>query len=205
MRIGIYGGSFDPIHVGHLWVAEAALEGLQLSEIRWIPTATSPLKRGGTVASDQDRLQMLRLAVSGFPEHVIDDREIRRGDVSYTLDTVEEIQRESPEAEIVMVIGSDSLALLPKWHRPKRLLELVIPAVVQRGGDDPIEFSVLETFVDGPRLNVIRSHVIKMPVIELSSSDLRSRISDGKSIRFRVPRAVESFIEASGLYRTTTE
>ena len=86
-----------------------------------------------------------------------------------------------------------------------RELELVIPAVVQRGGDDGIDFSILEPLVDSARLEIIRSHVIKMPVIELSSSDLRSRISSGKRIRFRVPRAVESFIEAGGLYRTTAE
>ncbi len=94
MRLGIYGGSFDPIHIGHLWVAEAALESLGLSEIRWIPAATSPLKPAGTIASNEDRLQMIRLAVSGCPQHVIDDRELRRGEVSYTVDTVAEIQQE---------------------------------------------------------------------------------------------------------------
>lgn len=205
MRIGIYGGSFDPIHIGHLWVAEAALESLGLSAIRWMPTATSPLKRGGTAANDEDRLQMIRLAVSGCEEHVIDDREIRRGDVSYTVDTAEEIKNELPDAEIMMVIGSDSLELMPRWHRPERLLQLVTPAVVQRGGDAPIDFSILQGLVDSERIEVFRSHVIQMPVIELSSTDLRSRVAAGKSIRFRVPRAVEAFIEANGLYRSGSE
>ena len=202
MRVGIYGGSFDPIHLGHLWVAEAALESLALTEIRWIPAATSPLKPKGTVASDEDRLQMLRLALGGCPEHVIDDREIRRGEVSYTVDTVDQLQREHPEAETIMVIGSDSLAMLPRWHQPKRLLQMIIPAVVQRGGTDDIDFSVLDGLVDKERLEIFRQHVIKMPQIELSSSDLRARAAEGKSIRFRVPRAVEAFINAQSLYRT---
>ncbi len=205
MRVGIYGGSFDPIHIGHLWVAEAALESLQLSEIRWIPAATSPLKPDGTVASDHDRLQMLRLAVSGCQRHVIDDREIRRGQVSFTVDTMEEIQRELPGAEIMMVIGSDSLALLPRWHQPQRLLQMVIPAVVQRGGTEPIDFSLLDGVVSNDRIELFRRHIIRMPVIELSSSELRDRVAAGKSIRFRVPRAVEAYIEAQSLYRRLGE
>jgi nicotinate-nucleotide adenylyltransferase len=201
MRIGIFGGSFDPIHLGHLWVAEAALETCQLAEIRWLPAATSPLKPDGTVASDEDRLQMVHLAVSGCAGHVVDDREIRRGDVSYTVDTAAEISGEFPAAEIVMVIGSDSLASLPQWHQPARLLELVIPAVVQRGGNPPIDFSVLQGIVPPDRIELFRSHVIQMPQIELSSSELRQRVAAGKSIRFRVPRAVEALIAARSLYR----
>ena len=202
MRIGIFGGSFDPIHLGHLWVAEAALESCGLSEIRWLPAATSPLKPAGTVASDEDRLQMVRLAVSGCAGHVVDDREIHRGDVSYTVDTVAEFVQEYPAAEIVMVIGSDSFASLPQWHQPQRLLQLVIPAVVQRGGRPPIDFSVLEGLVPPDRIELFRTQVIRMPQIELSSSELRQRVAAGNSIRFRVPRAVEALIEARSLYRS---
>jgi len=201
MRIGIFGGSFDPIHLGHLWVAEAALESCGLSEIRWMPAATSPLKPAGTVASDEDRLQMVRLAVSGCAGHVVDDREIKRGAVSYTVDTAAEIVQEFPAAEIVMVIGSDSLASLPQWHQPQRLLQLVIPAVVQRGGSPPIDFSALAGIVPPDRIELFRSQVIKMPQIELSSRELRQRVAAGNSIRFRVPRAVEALIEARSLYR----
>ncbi len=202
MRIGIFGGSFDPIHLGHLWVAEAALESCGLSELRWLPAAKSPLKPAGTIASDEDRLQMVRLAVSGCAEYVVDDREIHRGDVSYTVDTVAEIMQEYPAAEVVMVIGSDSLALLPQWHQPQRLLQWVIPAVVQRGGSPPIDFSVLEGLVPPDRIELFRSQVIRMPQIELSSSELRQRVAAGNSIRFRVPRAVEALIEARSLYRS---
>ena len=200
MRIGIFGGSFDPVHFGHLWIAESALESLGLDQIRWIPAAQSPLKPNGPIAAAEDRLQMLRLAIGGADQHIVDDREIRRGEVSYSVDTVDELMAEFPDAQIVMVIGSDSLATMPKWHEPKKLLENVIPAVVQRGGDAEIDFGVLAEIATAERIELFRKHVIKMPVIELSSSELRDRVGAGKGIRFRTPRAVEALIAASKLY-----
>lgn len=205
MRIGIFGGSFDPVHYGHLWIAQSALESLELNEIRWIPAAQSPLKPGGPVAPAEDRLQMLKLAIGGADQHVVDDREIRRGEVSYTVDTVNELLNENPNAEIVMVIGSDSLATMNKWHEPKQLLEKVAPAVVQRGGDPDIDFGVLADLVTPDRIELFKKHVIKMPVIELSSSNLRERIGAGKGIRFRTPRAVEAMIAASKIYQVDDE
>jgi nicotinate-nucleotide adenylyltransferase len=201
MRIGVFGGSFDPVHIGHLWIAEAALESLELAEIRWIPTAVSPLKPEGPVASDEHRLQMLRLAVSGCDEYVIDDREIRRGKLSYTVETVEELRAEHPETEIVIIIGSDSLATIPQWRDAERLLRLALPAVVQRGGWEEPDFSVLEGLVDQDRIDRIRHCVIPMPLIEVSSREMRARVAAGRSLRFRTPRAVESLIKAEGIYR----
>ena len=201
MRLGVFGGSFDPVHIGHFWIAEAALETLGLDVIHWVPAATSPLKRGGPVASEDDRLEMLRLAIAGSERHLVDDREIRRGEISYTVDTVTEFQREFPEAEVVFIIGSDSLASIRRWHEPERLLQMAIPAVVQRGGEPEIDFSVLDGLVGQERLEQIRAAVVPMPVLELSSSELRSRLARGRSIRYRTPRAVEAMIRAKGLYR----
>ena len=200
-RIGIFGGSFDPIHLGHLWIAQAAVESLQLSEIRWIPAATSPLKRNGTVASDENRLQMVRLAVSGNEKFVLDDREIQRGEISYTVDTIAEIKAEQPDDDFFLIIGADSLSTFGRWHQPSRLLDMVIPAVVARGGDPPIDFSILEDLTTKDRIESIKKHVVTMPLIEVSSTDLRKRIADGKSIRYQVPAAVEAFIRAENLYR----
>lgn len=200
MKIGVIGGSFDPIHFGHLWIAEYALESLGLDQIRWIPTAQSPLKPAGPVASDVDRLEMLRLALSALENHVVDEREIRRGDVSYTVDTMAGLRAEFPEAELFLLVGSDSLATIRQWHQPQRLLELATFAVVQRGGEDAIDFSVLEGLVSPERLEQLRRHVISMPLIEVSSTDLRNRVREGRSIRFRTPRAVEAMILASKLY-----
>ena len=201
MRIGVFGGSFDPVHVGHLWIAEAALEWLGLDEVRWIPAATSPLKPAGPVATDQQRLEMLKLAVSGAEKHVVDDREIVRGEISYTVDTLAEIHAEFPEAELLLIIGSDSLASFRQWHQPERLLEMALPAVVQRGGEAEIDFSVLQGLASTERLDAAGELVIKMPVIEISSSEIRARIGEGRSVRFRIPRPVEALIEAVNLYR----
>jgi nicotinate-nucleotide adenylyltransferase len=143
---------------------------------------------------------MIRLAISGCQSFEVDDREIRRGQLSYTVDTVAEICAENPDAEVIFIIGSDSLADIGRWHQPQRLLSLALPAVVQRGGEPAIDFSVLEGLVDPQRLKQIRDHVIEMPIIEVSSSELRSRLANRRSIRFRTPRAVEAMIEAKGLY-----
>ncbi|WP_144057912.1 nicotinate (nicotinamide) nucleotide adenylyltransferase [Novipirellula maiorica] len=201
MRIGLFGGSFDPVHLGHLWIAEAARETLSLDQVRWIPTATSPLKPAGAVASSEDRLEMLQQALADNPSYELDDREIRRGEVSYTVDTVAELMQEMPDAQFFMIIGSDSLATFPLWHQPQRLLELITPAVVQRGGEGAIDFSVLQDLVDRERIAAIASHVIAMPVIELSSSELRERVQQGRSIRYRTPSGVEAVIQRRGLYR----
>ncbi len=202
-RIGIYGGSFDPVHIGHLWIAEAARGSLILDEVRWIPAATSPLKPHGPVASDDDRLQMVRLAISGNSRFVVDDREISRGEISYTVDTIAEIAGECPGDELFLIIGSDSLASLDRWHEPTRLLDIVTLAVVQRGGDPPIDFGVLGTLTGAEQILRAREHVISMPVIDVSSSDLRARCSVGRSIRYQVPAPVEAFIMAKSLYRQT--
>ena len=126
MRIGILGGSFDPPHVGHLWIAEAVRESLKLDEIRWIPAAISPLKPDGPVASNQQRRQMLGLAIAGCESYRLDDRELKRGDVSYTLHTLQELKKELPDAEFFLIMGSDSLASIRHWHQPQRL-----PMIVQ--------------------------------------------------------------------------
>ena len=143
---------------------------------------------------------MVRLAVSGSSKHVVDDREIVRGDVSYTVDTLDQIRSEHPDAEIFLIIGSDSLASFEKWHEPERLLTLVSLAVVQRGGEPPVDFSVLDGLASPEIVKVCSESVIDMPVIELSSTELRNRIAEGRSIRFRLPRSVEALIEANHLY-----
>jgi nicotinate-nucleotide adenylyltransferase len=200
MRVGVFGGSFDPVHLGHLWIAEAAIEALDLSELRWMPAAQSPLKSSGPIASDSQRLIMLGLALSGAEHHVIDDRELRRGGVSYTVDTVIEMQQELKSAELFLIIGSDSLSTIRQWHRPTELLMRIIPAVVRRGGDPVPDYSLLSGLIDDDRLARTRDSTIEMPLIEISSSDLRQRMADRKSIRFRTPRAVEAFIHAERLY-----
>lgn len=201
MRLGLFGGSFDPVHVGHYWIAQAALETLGLDRVVWIPAATSPLKQEGTQASSEHRLEMLRMTVEGCRRHVVDDREIRRGAISYTVDTVAELCREHPQDELFLIMGSDSLATIQQWRQPGRLLEMAMLAVVQRGGEPELDFSVLRDLVDQQRAAAIRRHVITMPQIELSSREIRARVAGDRSVRYRVPLRVESYISLKGLYR----
>lgn len=199
-RIGIFGGSFDPVHIGHLWIAEAAREQCRMDEVRWIPAAVSPLKQGGPIASDADRLAMVRLAISGNDKFTVDQRELRRGETSYTVDTLTELATEFSGDELFLIIGSDSLMSLDRWHQPSRILDLITPVVIQRGGDKPLDFSILDPLTDQAKIDVAKKHIVKMPLIELSSSDVRARVARRDSVRYRIPAAVEAFISNSGLY-----
>lgn len=201
MRIGVFGGSFDPVHYGHLWIAMQAWEQLQLEELRIVPAAQSPLKPIGVHAAAEQRLEMLRLATGGTSQLVVDDRELLRGGVSYTVDTLQSLQQQQPAAEWLLIIGSDSLASFPQWHQPQRILQLATLAVVQRGGDPAIDYAVLEPLADAALIARCQAAEIRMPQIELSSSELRHRVAAGRSIRFRTPRAVETYIDAQRLYR----
>jgi nicotinate-nucleotide adenylyltransferase len=211
MRVAIYGGSFDPVHLGHLWVAQNCAEKLRLDQIIFIPAATSPLKPQGPVASNDDRLMMLRLAVGGSQQPVmgaaaflVDDRELRRGGKSYTVDTVEEIRHERPDDELFFLIGSDAFAAIGQWHRPDELLAMVTPIVLRRGGDPPIDWSVLENLVSASRIKEIEAAAVSIPMIEVSSGDIRQRVAQGRSIRFLVTPSVAALINTKKLYQAAT-
>ncbi|PHQ31630.1 nicotinate (nicotinamide) nucleotide adenylyltransferase [Rhodopirellula bahusiensis] len=199
--IGILGGSFDPVHVGHLWMAESALEQLPIDHVRWIPAATSPLKPHGPVASNEHRLQMLRLALSGQSGHVIDDWELRQDSVSYTLLTLEHLQEQFPDRPLYLIIGADSLASFDRWREPKQILKRCQLAVIARGGDPPPDYSILNGMTDESQFQRIRESQIRMPQIEISSSDLRQRVASGRSIRFQVPHPVRTLIAQEKLYQ----
>ena len=127
---------------------------------------------------------MIDLAVSGCEKFRVDDRELTRGDVSYTVDTLDELRAEYPRADLFLIMGSDSLASIRKWHQPQRLLELVNLAVLQRGAEDSIDYNVLSGLATEQQIDRIRKSRVPMPLIELSSSDLRDRVSKGLSIHF---------------------
>jgi nicotinate-nucleotide adenylyltransferase len=208
MRVAIYGGSFDPVHLGHLWVAQNCAEKLRLDQVIFMPTATSPLKPHGPVASNEDRLMMLRLALGGSPQSadngaalLVDDRELRRGGKSFTIDTIEEIKRQRPDDELFLLVGSDAFAAIGQWHRPEALLAAITPVVFRRGGDPPIDWSVLDKLVPSARIEAIEAASVSLPMIEVSSGEIRQRVADGRSIRFRVSQSVAAFIRANSLYQ----
>lgn len=200
MRIGIFGGSFDPIHYGHLILAELCREQCELDEVRLVPAAIPPHKQGKNRAPDQLRWEMLQLAIGGHPQLVGWDFELERGGVSYTVDTLEHLNKQQPSDEVFFLMGADSLADLSTWRQPERICELANIVVMNRPNSGPVDFQVLSGVTSQQRINEFQSQAVNMPLIEISSSDLRSRISRGQSIRFQTPRAVEQFIANAGLY-----
>lgn len=201
MRLGIFGGSFDPVHYGHLLLAECCRETLRLDEVWLIPAAVPPHKQSRELAAAKHRLQMLELALGGHEQIRVSEIELQRGGVSYTVETLSAVREQQPDATLFLLMGADSLRDLPTWREPARICELAIPAVVRRGGTSELDFSVLASLVSRERLVAIRAAQVEMPAIELSSTDLRERAATGQSLRFRTPRAVEKYIETQGLYR----
>jgi len=201
MRIGIFGGTFDPVHYGHLLLAESAREQCSLDEVRFVPAATPPHKQGLSLSSPEARLDMLRLAVGGHETFRVCDSEIRRGGVSYTVDTLEGLHTEHPEAELLLLVGADTLVDLPNWREPRRVLELAAPAVVGRPGSAEPDYGVLASLVAPERLAKFREFRVEMPAMGISSRDLRRRAAEGRSIRYQTPRAVEAYIVTHELYK----
>ena len=201
MRLGLYGGSFDPVHYGHLLLAECCREELRLDAVWFLPAAISPFKKEQSQTGAKHRVEMLKLALAGHEAMNVSTLEIDRGGVSYTVDTLNEIHQQQPEAELFFLMGADSLLELPTWREPARICQLAIPVVAARANHSAVDYDVLRGVVSPERLEAIRSHQVTVPLIDLSSTDLRRRVAEGKSIRYRTPRAVEKYIETHGLYR----
>jgi nicotinate-nucleotide adenylyltransferase len=201
MRLGIFGGTFDPVHYGHLLLAECCREQARLDEVWFVPAATAPHKVDRTPAPADKRIEMLQLAIGGHEAFRVSRIETDRGGVSYTVDTLAAIHAEQPDAELYFLLGGDSLEDLPTWREPKQICEFATPLVVRRAGSHEPDYAALETLVGHERSEAIRRQQIEMPRIELSSSDLRHRVAEGRSIRYRTPRAVEQYIATAGLYR----
>ena len=200
----LFGGTFDPVHHGHLIVARAVAEQKGLEKVVFVPTARPPHKEG-PLATALQRLEMLKLAVAGQPHLGVSDVELRRGGQrSYTIDTVSQLQAENPSAQIWLIVGADMLADLPNWHRAGELIEQVgILSVGRPGWQDRsgrCETALTETF-GGSRARQILADAVEAPLIEISSTDVRRRVGQGRSIRWLVPEAVESYIAREGLYR----
>jgi nicotinate-nucleotide adenylyltransferase len=189
MRLGLFGGSFDPVHLGHLFVAQAAYEELNLSRLFFIPAAQSPFKPATQPAPAKDRLRMLRLALAAEAHYEIDEQEIARGGTSYTIDTVRSYAERFPQAELFYLIGTDHLPQLPKWREAERLAELVEFVVIPRPGETPLS----------PPAPFRLRKLSGFP-LGVSSSQIRARVRASQSIRGLVPPAVEEAIRNNRLY-----
>ena len=201
-RIGIMGGTFDPIHMGHLITAEMVRADAHLDEILFIPSARPPHKDGARAASAEDRLIMTEYAVAENPHFSVSDIELRRDGPSYTVDTIAELRENLDGAELFFITGADAMNDLYRWHEPKRLLQSCQFIVATRQGAPLDELLIAEKFTAEERRHI---HVLMTPHLEISSSVIRTRIRAGLSVRYLVPRAVEEYIERRGLYREHDE
>ncbi len=188
-RIGLFGGSFDPVHLGHLLVAQAAREELGLSRLCFIPAAQSPFKPESQPAPAQERLRLLRLALVGKSWCEIDEQELQRGGVSYTIDTVETFVRRYPGSELFYLIGADHVPQLPAWRRSHDLAVLAQFLVLPRPGQAEAAFPP-----------PFRGRRLSGFPLGVSSSQIRARVKEGKSIDMLVPPAVAESIRNNRLY-----
>ncbi len=197
MRLGLFGGTFDPIHLGHLILAETCRESLALDQVWFIPTGSPPHKLGNRRTPVGERIDMVRIATAGNAAFAVSEIESRGPGPHYSYQTLETLHAERPEDELFFLIGADSLADLPQWRQPTRIAELATIVVVNRPGIDPAILQAPPDF--GPTARPIVS--VTVPPIGIASHDLRRRVGEGKSIRYMVPRGVEAYIAEQGFYR----
>ena len=194
MDVGIFGGSFDPVHIGHVRVAEACQRGVPLDVVLFVPAAAQPLKPHGPVASAEDRAAMLELAIDSAPGLGVSTIEIDRGGISYTAETLRQLSTERPKDSLHLILGADALADLPNWREPDEIRRLARLVVVDRPGTP----AVSRPARDGVAREAI---AISMEPLNVSSSDIRSRIARGELIAGLVPPAVAAYIDRKKLYR----
>jgi len=200
-RIGLFGGSFNPIHFGHLIVAEEARVLLGLHVLHLLPCGTPPHKPARDFAPAEERLAMARLATRGNPHLRVLDLEVRRGGTTYTIDTLRALRsRFGSEIEILFLIGADSVPELPTWREVEAVLEACTVVPLARPGFDEGIWASLDGKIDPEAIRALRTRRLLTPRIEIASSDLRRRIRAGRSIRYRVPEGVRRHIERQGLY-----
>ncbi len=190
-RVGLFGGSFDPVHNAHVALARLALEQLGLAQVRWIPVG-QPWQKSRHLSDGADREAMVRLAIAGEPRFVLDRIELRRRGVSYTLDTVRELAAAEPETEWVLILGQDQYANLHTWRDWRELVALVTLAIANRPDAAPL---VNDQIARTPH------QMVSLPMMEISSTDIRRRVAAGEPIAGLVPEAVARYIERRRLYR----
>jgi len=189
MKLGIYGGSFDPVHIGHLLVAQAAVEELGLDRLFFVPTAQSPFKTENKIAPAEIRLKLLRLALVGKTNCEIDGQEVRRGGISYAIETLRDYAKRFPAAKLFYLIGADNVSKLNEWREADELAKLAEFAAITRPGETVAEFP-----------KPFRGIILKGFPMEISSSQIRSRVKAGLPVENLVPSFVAEAIHAAKLY-----
>lgn len=190
-KLGIFGGTFNPIHHGHLFIAETVLEKTDIDQVIFIPSANPPHKPQQNIISFEHRWNMLNLAISGHPHFISNDIEHKLGGISYTVQTLDALKKKYADSEIYLIIGSDSLAALQTWKDPDRLIGMTQFIVFPRSYTDAARTE--KRFLD-------RSFFLEVPLVSISSSDIRSRVAHGEFIGGMLPEKVEQYITENKLY-----
>jgi nicotinate-nucleotide adenylyltransferase len=186
VRLGIFGGTFDPPHMGHLVVAQEVHFRLRLDRVLWVPAGIPPHKRDQPITPGTVRLELVRAAIAGDDRFEASDLEVRRGGVSYTVDTLRELRQARPEDELFLIVGADQLTELDSWREPDEIRRLATLVGFGREGEDPDEVAGVK--------------VVSVPRMDVSSTEVRRRVGAGEPVRYLVRRGVSAVIEREGLY-----
>ena len=199
MKLGILGGTFDPIHLGHLIIAEEAMSSLGLDRVLFVPAGDPWMKADTTITPRQHRLAMVLDAVGDNQKFKVSPSELERFGPSHTVETLKEFKEDyGLQTELYFIIGADALKDFGKWHEPERVLELCTLAVVGRPAQEELDLSALEATLPGIGKRVARVDDV---AIGVSATDIRERVAEGRSIKYLVPPAVEAYIQEHGLYK----
>jgi len=189
-RLGVMGGTFDPIHVGHLVTAEEALHQFGLDEVVFVPTGRPWMKEHEVVASPEDRYRMTEIGIAAEPRFSVSRIEVERGGQTYTVDTLRALRDADPDGELWFITGADAMLEIMEWKEPETLFDLARFIAATRPGYDVTRFQTHDAV-----------SVMEIPALAISSTDIRARVREGRPIRFLVPQSVETYIVAEGLYR----
>lgn len=200
MRVGVFGGTFDPVHLAHLILAEQCRDQAQLEQVLFVPAALPPHKQTKPLTSFAQRVEMLELAISGNSAFHVEQLEKDRAGPSYTVDTLTQLRAARPADDFFFILGSDSVRDLPMWYQPRRILELAALLVFVRADYPAFSERELRAALKLEDEFPLRYQIVDAPLITISSTDIRRRLTEGRSVRYMFPRAVEAYIADKGLY-----
>jgi nicotinate-nucleotide adenylyltransferase len=200
-KAGILGGTFDPIHNGHLAIAENARSTIGLDKVLFIPALVPPHKQDKTISAPEHRLKMIELAIKDNPFFELSDIEIKRGEVSYTLDTIKQLSQESPETQYYFIIGMDTLPELQTWHKPEELVRMCEFVVLARPGYDTESITGSDLGFSPESVKKLQKHIIATGPVDMSATQIRAIANAGGSIKSLVPEEVNDYILKHELYK----
>ncbi|MCX7702708.1 MAG: nicotinate-nucleotide adenylyltransferase [Planctomycetota bacterium] len=200
MRIGIFGGSFDPVHIGHIETAERVTRKYHLDRLFFVPAFCPPHKTFKTLTDGAHRLRMLEIAIKGNDKFTVEDVELKRGGVSYTVDTLRYFRRSFPQAELYFIIGSDSLEEILLWREIEEAMKIARFVTVLRSGFKESIFDRLKKVFGEERVSQLKDDFLREPPVAVSSSEIRERIKAGESVEGMLPQGVEKYIRQMKLY-----